>query len=116
MAEQLKVGDQVWGYDLDAQKKVLVKVTAIRAAHADQIIVINDSLRVTAEHPIYADGKWVRAGELDTKHTLISSAGKAVELTKLIRLRQRVRIFDITVQSPHTFFAGGVLVHNKTQE
>jgi hypothetical protein len=55
---------------------------------------------------------WTLASRLepgDRLHTM----GSTVEVTSVTRIRRPVTVFDLTVEPGHSFFANGVLVHNK---
>ena len=111
--EQLRVGDQLWGYDVVSRQRIRTTLRSIVPSVADQLVSIGNGLRTTARHPIYADGSWVAAGRLAVGARLLRTDGQPAVLQSL-GLREGVsQVFDLTVDWPHTFFAGGYLVHNK---
>jgi hypothetical protein len=62
---------------------------------------------------VYADGAWKPAGEVGPDQVLLAADLGTVKAGQAKRLAGRVEVFDLTVDGPHTFFAGGFLVHNK---
>ena len=75
------------------------------------------TLRTTAEHPIAVGGdRFVLAGLLEPgQHVLTLRDGKtlSVPILEVRRIEGTVEVFNLTVDSPHTFVAEGVIVHNK---
>ena len=119
--EELAVGDVVWSYDLGRGVRVPARVTRTFEAEdrALQRLRLGDGqeLLVTSEHPFYVDGDWVEAGELTAGVELFhQEAGElhAVELVELTPSMIRGTVYNIEVEGHHNFFAGGVLVHNKS--
>lgn len=111
--EQLREGDRVWAYDPDGGKRVLTTVRAITATSRRQLVEVAPGLRVTAEHPVYADHRWVPAGELSAGALLLGADLRPTRAQAPRQLHTPSLVFDVSVEWPHTFFAGGVLVHNK---
>ncbi len=80
---------------------------------ATSFLEINGSPMVTPDHPFLANGSWTDAGELVVGSTLRSFDGRPVDVLSLQVVRRGVRVYNISVDVDHTFFANGVLVHNK---
>jgi Pretoxin HINT domain len=125
--EQVDVGDWVLGYDLGTQRVVAAPVVMTfvhpLGAHSSPIVRINESLRATANHPFYSNGRWVAAEALSPGDSLVMldrvdgeglrvSSGK---VSSLIVESKRETTYNIEVAGVHDYFAGGVLVHNKPQ-
>jgi predicted lipid-binding transport protein (Tim44 family) len=75
------------------------------------------TLRTTAEHPVAVGGdQFVQAGLLEPgQHVLALREGKidSVPILEVRRIEGTAEVFNLTVDSPHTFVAEGVIVHNK---
>lgn len=113
VVEALREGAKVWAYDFRRGQRVEATVRTMRAAQRDSTLLVGEALRVTAEHPVWAGGQWKRADELAAGDVLRGTSG-AVKLAAAPALvRGPVAVFDLTVDGPHNFFAGGLLVHNK---
>ncbi|XXX72677.1 Hint domain-containing protein [Sorangium sp. So ce134] len=124
--ERIRIGDWVLAYDVEAG--VVVSAPVLRTfAHerqdgGDSIIRINGALRATSNHPFYANGRWVSAGELGVSDELLvlepSTEGgvpmaQAGVVSSLYVESEREATYNLTVGTHHNYFAGGVLVHNK---
>ena len=110
--EALGVGDQVLSLAENGSAKwTLVERTykALRLGY----YVINENLRVTGDHPFYIDQRWTTAAELSVGDFLVNSSGDEVKIASLEWVESGVRVFNIDVLAPDTFYAGGYLVHNK---
>jgi hypothetical protein len=125
--EQMQVGDQVLAYD-ELTGKVVPARVADTFIHTDvhkSLVAINGWLLATANHPFYVKGRSepVRADELQLGDELLvldDGPGKAepglrsVKVASLEQLPPAKTVYNIEVEGTHNFFAGGVLVHNKT--
>ena len=112
--ENLRIADRVWGYDLKLKSRVLTRVRAIRVGSAQRTLRIGDDLRVTAAHPILTNTGWKHARDIGADNTLLNSMGRWVSV-RVEPMDEPVVVYDLTVDEPHNFFAGGILVHNKSR-
>ena len=135
--EEVKVGDWVRAFDETTKtlQKDQVKETFIR--EADSYFIINNTLKVTGEHPFYAKsqrdevlsdgergreaesnqsrrmkGTWVKAKDLKVGDILKTVDGES-PITSIERIDQPAQVFNFHVNPYETYFAGGILVHNK---
>ncbi len=83
----------------------------IRSAPAERLVRFGD-LRVTGSHPLFADSAWRRADDVAPGASLLRLDGSFEGAAPTIEAAQTT-VFDISVSAPNTYFAGGVLVHNK---
>jgi len=117
--EQIQAGDRVIGYDLETEQ--LVAATVVRTiAHSEPqpLLQINGYLRATAEHPFFSDGEWVEAADLVPGNGLLrlpSTRDRLADdqVTSVEALTERAAVYNLEVNGPHNYFAGGLLVHNK---
>ncbi|WP_439623311.1 polymorphic toxin-type HINT domain-containing protein [Gemmata sp.] len=112
--EAVRAGDRVWGFDPEAGKRVLVTVRVVAASRAAETLVFGGTLRVTANHPVFAGGAWKDAGAVRPGDELVAADGSRVRAGEPRRVLAAVDVYDLAVDGPHTFFAGGYLVHNKS--
>jgi intein/homing endonuclease len=90
------------------------------------MVTINDQVVATVNHPFFAIGGFVRADDLAMSDSLLTlpqtfSAGDdyamslvpgaIVTLTSTGDLTP-ARVYNLAVREHHTYFAGGILVHN----
>jgi hypothetical protein len=124
--ERVAVGDWVLAYDFAREQVVPAHVvrTFVHPAHEESasIVQINGDLRATTNHPFYANGRWVRAGQLNVGDSLLLlSSDREVSLTVPLQTRvlslsmeqERETTFNLEVGTYHNYFAGDMLVHNK---
>lgn len=82
----------------------------------------------TAEHPFFTGvpgvdgpdeaGAWTDLGDLAPGATVLSLSNGALvpsEVARVTPLPERGTVHNLTVEGAKTFFAEGILVHNKTQ-
>lgn len=111
--EDLVVGDSVLGYDTTSGAIVSIQVLKISESHADQYLKINSRLKVTEEHPVYTDGEWHPASGITVGMELLNLQALPETVNTIEEITAEVRVYDISVETPHNFFADGILVHNK---
>ncbi|MFH1858497.1 MAG: polymorphic toxin-type HINT domain-containing protein [Candidatus Omnitrophota bacterium] len=113
--EKVKVGDKVLAFD-EATKTLKEDSVKEFVEHtADEYFVINDRLRLTEEHPVYSEGKWVEAGRLKVGDKLLNSDGKSESITSIQKVKENAKVYNLEVNPYHTYVAGGVVVHNKAK-
>jgi len=109
--ERLRPGDVVWGYDPVPKRCVEVVVRAVSCSTARRLVRLG-RLVATPEHPVLARGSWVKAGAIVRGQRLHGFVGTT--LATPVREEGEAVVYDLQVDAPHTYFAGGILVHNKT--
>jgi hypothetical protein len=111
--ERLRVGQRIWAYDSIRKERVLTALACIRSSWVEEVLDIAGVLRVTAEHPIRICGQWKRAGDICPEDRLLAATGRWVRAGRSTRVSGAFRVFDLTVEAPHNFYANGFLLHNK---
>lgn len=112
--ERVQIGDEVWAYDSVAQKRVRAEVRIIQRNVADRTYVFNGTLRASAAHPLFVNGEWQAAAAVKAGDRLTTTDGREVRIDEPKVVYGDIDVFDLTVSGPHTFYAGGFLVHNKS--
>jgi hypothetical protein len=110
--ENIKVGDRVKSYDLNKGRTVESVVTKIYTKQADHYYIINGKIKVTAEHPFYTNGGWVKVKDLK-KGMMLFNGSEQVPITTIERIDEPVEVYNLKVNKYHNYFAEGILVHNK---
>ncbi|WP_394832720.1 Hint domain-containing protein [Pendulispora rubella] len=125
--ESLKVGDQVFarsdrddrGDEAEARR---ISNTFVRPApslvdvHVITLDDAHESIRSTPEHLYFTrDRGWLGAGDLVAGETLLDRAGREVQVTKVVPIAQSAAVYNLEVESDHTYFVGrsSVWVHNQ---
>ncbi len=124
--EAISMGDTVWSYDHQLQRPVLQKVLypIMGEWHyvADISLEDESTLSATYDHPFFANGQWLAAGQLHAGDTLYSyiydeatGPEQRANVVAGVQLRDTVvTVYNFGVAGTHTYYAGeqGVLVHN----
>ena len=112
LVQDLKPGDVVLSYSL--HKKSYTRSTVIyNSKHKSKnYIVINDNLKVTANHSIYTKCKgWIQSSEVTIGDELLKQG--EWEIVSSIELHpQGTDTFEVKVDYPNNLFISGYLVHN----
>ena len=117
--DEIEVGDEVTTWDETTGNMTTSVVTKVYVhASPGQLSVINDRLRATPNHPMYVDGTWRRADTIGSDSALMQlSDGRGALLpTTASVLRTEAHeglVYNLEVDGTHTYFAEGILVHNK---
>ena len=80
---------------------------------SNQYLLINDKLKVTANHLVYSNGQWLEIGKLKIGDKLLNSQGKIEIITSVKGVNSKIKVYNLEVSPYHTYFAEGYLVHNK---
>ncbi len=122
--EQVRPGQRVRSYDAATGRFVDTAVTAV-VEHSPEvssagIVVVNGTLHVTTNHPIWVDGQRVRADQLDVGSSIMllgpSADGVAAHrdvVRSLALIPGNVATFDLKVGEPGTYVANGIVVFLK---
>ena len=114
--EDIKVGDKVKSYDEKTGEWRVGTVTKVfhhtPEEMGDYYLVINHELRVTPNHPILVNGKWIHAGELKIGDKFGDNIIYSIE-----RIYRKVPTYNLEVEPYHTYAVawgkGISIVHNK---
>ena len=83
-------------------------------------LVINHTLHVTVEHPLFVNGAWRAAGQVQVGDTLLDVNGQAQPVQDVLVVQTAetaIRVYNLHMaDEPHNYFAAGILVHNKEAE
>lgn len=121
--EKLKVGDKVLSYDTEKKSVITNTITRIKTSKTNTTIklLLNNEMSIegTGDHPvflpdknIYVEIKTLKAGDKLLKR---SSENATIETIGLNYYQDQVNVYDISVMPPfHNYFAGHILVHNKS--
>ena len=113
--EDLAVGDLVVAYDVETGRRIDAPLEAIWPSHAERLLELTRELTVSGRHPVWADARWTEASAVSAGAELLRLDG-AVAIADPRSLGYGGPVYDLSVAWPHTFFAAGVLVHNKVAQ
>lgn len=118
--ETLKVGDYVYSYNFETQKRELVKIIDTLTnltTRLYQLSVGNQKIEVSADHIFYVENKgWIRVDEIELNDKVYTKSGLVpVDNIDINIFSNPVKIYTISVNKNNNFFVtfDDVLVHNK---
>lgn len=111
--EEVRVGDKVKSYDVEADAFTEGVVTKTFQHDAEEYLDI-DGLIVTGEHPIWTDGGgWKHARDITEGDAFLNDKDEIKIVRRIIVVLDPIEVYNLEVEGQHNYFAGGVLVHNK---
>ena len=110
--ENIKVGDILLSYDIKNKFLTQAKVIKTEQHEGKEYIVINDTLKLTPEHLVFVNGKFISAGQAKIGDILINEYGKEEKVKTIKTIKDNVKTYDLQLDKYHVFFAGNCLVHN----
>ncbi|MDD5342586.1 MAG: polymorphic toxin-type HINT domain-containing protein [Patescibacteria group bacterium] len=112
--EAITVGDRIMagaGDSFGALKPAVVQ--GVSSHFVNEYMVVNGSLVVTPEHPLYVNGKWQPAGNLKLGDSLLTKDGTSQLITSVETIKDKaILVYNLVVGTYHTYFADGILAHN----
>lgn len=117
--EDITVGDMVKSFDEETGRIVNRRVTHVfhhtREETTKYYLVINNQLRVTPNHLVYSNGRWVYSGDLKTGSSLFYPCSN-YKIYSIEKVFKREPTYDFEVEGIHNYFVAldtsDVLVHN----
>ena len=111
--EDIKVGDTVLSRDAYRQTAATAsRVTSTHTTTAPGYVIINHSLRLTPNHLLFVNGSWRQAGSVRVNDTLTTDHNQSVTVTSVEWQAGKVAVYNLTIDTLHTFFADSYWVHN----
>ncbi len=112
--EDIKVGDKVLTKaGEDDTKLVEATVTETFKKSVNGYMILNGSIKVTPNHVMWINNTWQEAGTVQKGDLLLSDEGKYVHVNSIEIINRSVDVYNLEVEKYHTYFAGGVWVHNQ---
>ncbi|RMG42208.1 MAG: hypothetical protein D6719_06990 [Candidatus Dadabacteria bacterium] len=112
--ELIRPGDRVIAFDIGQGRNVDADVTEIMSFKRSGFYILNGYIQVTAEHPFYVNGEWIKVSELTLGSEFLSATGEKVKLLSKTYVNQSTTVYNFTVDGVHNYYAAGILVHNKS--
>ena len=115
--EDIKVGDVVKSFDEVSGKLVDVRVKKLLSYGKDRMssdyyVVVNDELKVTPNHKLFVNNKWVEAGKVSVGDVLFDLTGNSFSLFSLEKKFSKEVSFDLLLESGNAYFADGFMVRS----
>src|ERR1017187_4255257 len=115
----IRVGDKLLAFTPDGQvvRTSVCSILTHEVGEYLEVVTERTLLRVTVEHPFYVgDGTFKTLEGLNVGDSVYAYDGHGLNAQKIVsiaHLRAHVRVYNLQTDSPNTFFANSVAVHNK---
>ncbi|TNE54018.1 MAG: hypothetical protein EP338_09000 [Bacteroidetes bacterium] len=116
--ENIKLDSKVWSFDLLTNREELKSVKNIfitdSVVSIVRLVIQNETIETTANHPFYVEGRWIEAKDLVVGDKLYSLDSEGVILSRKYEIDTLVTVYNFEVSENHNYFVSGldVLVHN----
>lgn len=114
--ENIKNGDYVLSYNQDTGEQSYNKVLKTYSSTVDELCEIDvggTTITSTLNHPYFVDGEWVAASDLKEGDVVLLSSNETEEVNGVnIIDSPNTKVYNLNVESDHTYYAENVLVHN----
>lgn len=108
--KNIKVGDIVYSNIKD--ELVENKVINILYGEHDSYYVINNTLKISKNHPIKTRYGYIEPSKLEVGYDIYTTKGY-VKIDSLEVINKKVEFFNLQLENePHNFYANGYLLHN----
>ena len=116
--ESIRVGDQVVSIDIernDHEHRIVASVAQVHCLRSPISVVINQRCRFSPTHRVYEQRVgWLRASEITPNMSVFSIDDGWIRVNSVQCETGYFEVFDLTTDHPsHTYFAEGLLCHNK---
>ena len=117
--EEIQEGDKVWAYDEESGSTELKRVVSTMQREVDatvKIVLAEEEIETTAEHPFYTQAGWKDAADLSSNDRLRTREGKWQRIKSVEFAYEQKKVYNFEVADWHTYFVGAWqwLVHNAT--
>ncbi len=110
---QVKTGDWIQTLKSSTSDELVsAQVTDTHLVEVDGYLIINQDLKITPEHKLLVNGKWQTAGQLKVGDELTTAEGLTERVSSIEWMRGKFSVYNLTVDTYHTFIANGIYVHN----
>ncbi len=135
--EEIEVGDEVWAFDEKTGEIGMKRITSSFKREANilvEIVLEEEILQATPEHPFFANGAWKEAGLLQAGDEILLFNGRYAKINSVqytgahapVEINYDIfaditdgceppqKVYNLEVEGWHTYFVGlsKVLVHN----
>lgn len=112
--EEIKVGDTILTRKhQNSEELVPAKVTNVMKHQVAGYLTLNGFLKVTPEHNLYANGRWMTAGEINLGDYILDRNNKWLKINTITEHKELVDVYNFTVEKYGTYFADNIYVHNE---
>ena len=110
--ENVAVGDEIATYNEKGSNEMVgAKVSKTEDVVENGFLVINEKLKVTANHILWVNGDWRQAGVIQIGDTLRNINGDE-KVYSIEWRREKVHVYNLEIENHHTYIAENIWVHN----
>lgn len=112
--EAIKKGDRIKTFsDPISRKTTEAEVTEVWRNTIFEYLIINKNIRVSQEHQIFSNNRFIDAGLLKVGDWLLDYNGNKKKIDSIEIKHDALVVYNLRIDPEHTFFAGGIYVHNQ---
>jgi len=117
--KDINPNDKVLSYDEEKGlfKENRIKQLLIHNNSYYEYNVINNTIKVTPNHRLYVNNKWLRVDQVKINDYLLTEKRTWIKVKKIEGKGKVKKVYNLhLVNKPHNFFAEKILVHNGPAE
>ncbi|MGE5041334.1 MAG: Ig-like domain-containing protein [Candidatus Levyibacteriota bacterium] len=112
--KDIKVGDVVLTRESENSPKLVeAKVLQTFKHVVDSYLILNGELKVTPIHKMFVNHTWTIAGNIRVGDWLVDKDNHMVQVFSKELVKGKFDVYNLTTETYHTYFAGGIYVHNQ---
>ncbi|MBM3283869.1 hypothetical protein FJY90_06530, partial [Candidatus Gottesmanbacteria bacterium] len=112
--EEVEKGDYIKTRESENEARMVKDKVTDRFEHVvGSYLLINNILRVTKEHNLFVNGRWMPSGEAKPGDYLVNDANKWIKITSVEEKKGRFKVYNLQTEKTKTFFAQNFYVHNQ---
>lgn len=116
--EEIKQGDKVASFDFSLSKNTVSEVVE-NISRKDPLMLINGKLKLSPDHPVYANGEFKEAKDVKIGDSIIDGSGKEMKIDSIVSdynpqsesgQEYEMKTYDLKLNTYRNFFADDILV------
>lgn len=111
--EKVRVGDLIKTRTSETNPLMVIsRVNQIFTHTVGEYLLINHHLRVTPEHNLYINGRWLLASAAKVGDSYLGEGDHYQLITSIETYTGSYTVYNLSIDKYHTYFADGFYVHN----
>jgi len=114
--EKVQAGQLVISYDTERKvfsENVVKSLIIHKNENTNGCYLINNCLKITGNHNLWTKNRgWVRVDKLSIGDLLLNNKTELVPVVSLEWKKGDKTVYNLHLDSPNTYFANGILIHN----
>ncbi|OGY09986.1 MAG: hypothetical protein A3D24_03590 [Candidatus Blackburnbacteria bacterium RIFCSPHIGHO2_02_FULL_39_13] len=112
--KDVKVGQEILTRKSDRDTSLVkAKVLGVHKQTSKGYLIINGTLKVTPNHKLFVNNKWMNAENVQTGDNLHDPNGRGVKVSSVAYQAGKFDVYNLQIDKYKTFFADGIWVHNQ---